>query len=65
MFNTTLLLKYVPVFSEFDDTIISKIEKLGVIRNYNKDAVIIDRSSPGTGLFIINKGKVKVTEKEP
>jgi CRP/FNR family transcriptional regulator, cyclic AMP receptor protein len=65
MFESNLILKYVPIFSELDESVISKIEEIGIIRNYKKDSTIIDKSLTGTGLYIITKGKVKVTENEP
>ena len=58
MFESNLILKYVPIFSELDESVISKIEEIGIIRNYKKDSTIIDKSLTGTGLYII-------TENEP
>lgn len=65
MFETNFVLKYVPIFSELDESLLSKIEEIGITRNFKKDSTIIDRSYTGTGLYIITKGQVKVTENEP
>ncbi len=64
MFESNLTLKYVPIFSELDDALLSRIEEIGIIRNFKKDTIIIDKSYTGTGLYIITKGKVKVTEND-
>lgn len=64
MFESNLTLKYVPLFSELDDSLLSKIEEIGKIRDFKKDITIIDQSNTGTGLYIITKGKVKVTEND-
>ena len=64
MFESNLTLKYVPIFSELDDDLLSKIEEIGIIRDFKKDTTIIDRSYNGTGLYIIVKGQVKVTEND-
>lgn len=62
--DSKVILKYVPIFSELDDSILSRIEELGIFRNYKKDMVIIDESNEGPGLFIITKGAVKVTRND-
>jgi len=64
MFESNLTLKYVPIFSELDDTLLSRIQEIGIIRDFKKDMTIIDQSLTGTGLYIITKGKVKVTEND-
>jgi CRP/FNR family cyclic AMP-dependent transcriptional regulator len=65
MAETKFILKYVPLFSELDDSILSRIEDLGMMRNYKKDLIIMDESNNGIyGLFIITKGAVKVTRND-
>jgi len=64
MNSTKIILKYVPIFSELDDDIVSRIEELGMIRNYKKDMMIMDETNEGTGLFIVTKGAVKVTRND-
>jgi CRP-like cAMP-binding protein len=64
MNDSKVILKYVPIFSELDDSILSRIEELGIFRNYKKEMVIMDESNEGPGLFIITKGAVKVTRND-
>lgn len=64
MDDSRIILKYVPIFSELKDEILSKIEEAGIIRNYKKDTVILNEFYEGTGLFIIVEGSVKVTEND-
>lgn len=64
MFDSKIVLKYVPIFSELDDNFLTKVEEAGIIRNFKKDMIILDESLEGTGLYIITDGKVKVTEND-
>lgn len=65
MTESKIILKYVPIFSELDDSILSRIEELGVTRNYKKDMMIMDENSGNaSGLFIITRGSVKVTRND-
>lgn len=57
---TDLLLK-VPIFADLDECTLDKISTIGHIRNYSKDSVILMEDDDGTALFIILKGKVKVS----
>ncbi len=64
MFDSKLVLKHVPIFSELDDSLLSKIEEVGIVRFYKKDMNIVNQIYEGTGLYIIINGKVKVTEND-
>jgi len=65
MAESKIILKYVPIFSELEDNIMGRIEELGVTRSYKKDMVIMDENNDNvSGLFIINKGSVKVTRND-
>ena len=64
MNDTKIILKYVPIFSELDDDIVSRIDELGMIRNYKKEMMIMDETNEGNGLFIVTKGAVKVTRND-
>lgn len=64
MDDSKIILKYVPIFSELSDSILSKIEEAGIIRNFKKDTVILNEFYEGTGLYIIIDGSVKVTEND-
>ena len=65
MTESKIILKYVPIFSELDDSILSRIQELGIIRKYKKDMIIMDETNEsGSGLFIIIKGVVKVTRND-
>lgn len=58
--SSSEFLQYVPIFSDLDDTTISKIEKIGLRKTYQKNDVILMEDEVGTALFVIVSGKVKV-----
>jgi CRP/FNR family transcriptional regulator, cyclic AMP receptor protein len=65
MTDSKIILKYVPIFSELDDSILSRIEELGMTRNYKKDMIIVDETNnDASGLFIVINGSVKVTRND-
>ncbi len=65
MTESKIILKYVPIFSELEDSILTRIEELGVIRSYKKDIIIMDEKNENpSGLFIVKEGSVKVTRND-
>ena len=54
-------LKYVPIFSELSDSKLEQISKLGTKKTYSKDSVILLENETGSALFVIVKGKVKIS----
>jgi len=54
-------LKYVPIFSELGADALEKISRLGKKRFFAKDSVIFLEQESGSALFVIAKGKVKVS----
>jgi CRP-like cAMP-binding protein len=54
-------LTYVPIFSELENDALEKIEKIGSRKAYTKNDVILMEEDAGTALFVIVKGKVKVS----
>lgn len=54
-------LKYVPIFSELDESALERIAKTGIQKNYKRDSVILFEHEAGSALFIIISGKVKVS----
>lgn len=54
-------LRYVPIFSELDDSTLEQISKLGLRKNYTKDSVVLFEQETGSALFVIINGKVKVS----
>lgn len=54
-------LTYVPIFSELENDALEKIEKIGSRKAYAKNDVILMEEDAGTALFVIVKGKVKVS----
>lgn len=58
---TSEFLTYVPIFSELEKESIEKIEKIGSKKTYQKNEVILMEEEAGTALFVIVKGKVKVS----
>ncbi|MFC2134773.1 Crp/Fnr family transcriptional regulator [Bacteroidota bacterium] len=55
------LLLYVPIFAELPDDTIAKIAQIGSKKVYTRDTVILMEEDAGTALFVIIKGKVKVS----
>jgi CRP-like cAMP-binding protein len=51
----------VPIFSELENDALEKIEKIGSRKVYTKNDVILMEEDAGTALFVIVKGKVKVS----
>ncbi len=61
-----IILKYVHIFSDLDESILARIQELGITRSYKKDMLIMDENNDNaSGLFIITKGSVKVTRNDP
>jgi len=54
-------LKYVPIFTDLDQSTLDKIAELGNFRKFEKDAVILLENETGSALFVIVSGKVKVS----
>jgi CRP-like cAMP-binding protein len=54
-------LEYVPIFSELDQNTLEQISKLGVRKSFSKDSVVLFEHESGSALFVIVKGKVKVS----
>ena len=55
------LLKRVPIFSQLDEDELEKIRKLCVTQHYKKDRLILIEEESGNTLFLIQKGRVKVS----
>ena len=54
-------LKYVPIFLDLGEAKLDKISKLGSLRKFKQDSIILFEQEECAGLFIISKGKVKVS----
>ncbi|MBI3124461.1 MAG: Crp/Fnr family transcriptional regulator [Ignavibacteriales bacterium] len=54
-------LTFVPIFSELGNDALEKIEKIGLRKGYAKNDVVLMEEDAGTALFVIVKGKVKVS----
>lgn len=50
----------VPIFSDLNEDSLEKVSKLGSVRAYGKNSVILTEAEDGTALFVIISGKVKV-----
>ncbi|HDZ58769.1 MAG TPA: Crp/Fnr family transcriptional regulator, partial [Ignavibacteriales bacterium] len=59
MENTNFLSR-VPIFSDLNPETIEKVSKLGTVRTYPKQSVILSEEDAGSALFVIISGKVKV-----
>ena len=56
-----ITLKQVPVFKNFNNSEFIELEKLMHKRIYNAEDYIFKNRAPGEGMYIIVKGKVKIT----
>jgi len=54
-------LKSVSLFSELDDKSLARLESLLSVKRYKKNNLIIFEDDKGLSLFIINKGRVKIS----
>jgi CRP-like cAMP-binding protein len=54
-------LKYVPIFSTLDQSIIDQISKLGTTKSAVKGSVLVFEKETSSNFFIIISGKVKVS----
>lgn len=57
----TSLLKRVPIFSQLKEEELDKIRNLCVSKKYDKDQIILIEEDPGNSMFLIQKGRVKVS----
>ncbi len=55
-------LKSVPLFADLDDDNLSSIDQLLTVKHYRKNNLIIFEDDRGLNLFIINKGRVKISQ---
>ncbi len=53
-------LKNVPIFSDLNDDTLLKLSRLGTLKLFKKDTVILSEEDAGTALFVMVSGKVKV-----
>lgn len=58
--STTEFLSYVPIFSELPEPTLQKIEKIGALKVYKKNDVVLMEEEAGNALFVIKCGKVKI-----
>jgi CRP-like cAMP-binding protein len=54
-------LKYVPIFSDLNDSTIEQVSKIGIRKTFKKDSVILFEHETGSALFVIVEGKVKIS----
>jgi len=54
-------LKSIPLFADLDDENMSRIDRLLTVKQYRKNNLIIFEDDRGLNLFIINKGRVKIS----
>jgi CRP-like cAMP-binding protein len=60
MASNSEYLMYVPIFADLDDVTIQKIASVGFSKKYAKDEIIFREDDPGSAMFVILTGKVKV-----
>jgi CRP-like cAMP-binding protein len=54
-------LKYVPIFSELNDSTLEQISRIGVKKTFHKETVIMFEHETGSALFVIVEGRVKIS----
>ncbi|NOX19333.1 MAG: Crp/Fnr family transcriptional regulator [Chlorobi bacterium] len=60
MDSITDLLADVPIFSDLPVETMAKIARIGTLKKYSKDSLILLEDEVGSALFVILKGRVKV-----
>ncbi|MBS1261212.1 MAG: Cyclic AMP receptor protein [Calditrichaeota bacterium] len=55
------LLRRVPLFYDLDGKDLERIARLMVVKRYNKDEMIIFEDDLGRNMFVIKKGRVKIS----
>ncbi len=61
MSDKTNFLKNIPIFSDLEENSLNQILGLGSLKMYAKDEIILNEDEAGTALFVIVKGKVKIS----
>ncbi len=61
MKSSSDFLYYVPIFSDLPEETIEQISQVGIRKTFKKDSIILMEEDESGALFIIVKGKVKVT----
>ncbi|NWF49847.1 MAG: Crp/Fnr family transcriptional regulator [Ignavibacteriaceae bacterium] len=61
MSDNPSFLKSVPIFSDLDESTLEKITSLGLSKNFPKNAIILSEQESGSALFVIERGKVKIS----
>jgi len=59
--DKTNFLKNIPIFSDLEENSLNQILGLGSLKMYAKDEIILNEDEVGTALFVIVKGKVKIS----
>jgi CRP-like cAMP-binding protein len=59
--DKTNFLKNIPIFSDLEENSLNQILDLGSLKLYAKDEIILNEDDAGTALFVIVKGKVKIS----
>ncbi len=54
-------LQLVPIFSDLPEEVIEQVIQVGNKKSYSKDSLILVEEEVGTALFVITRGKVKVS----
>ncbi len=54
-------LQFVPIFADLPNDTITQIEKIGIVKKYQRDEPILLEEDSGNALFVILSGKVKVS----
>lgn len=55
-------LKSIPLFADLDDDSLSSIDQILTVKHYKKNNLIIFEDDRGLNLFIINMGRVKISQ---
>lgn len=61
MSSLSEFLNNVPIFTELAPDTLEKISNIGKVKDYTKDSIILREDDTGSALFVIIKGKVKIT----
>ncbi len=59
--TTVNFLKHIPIFSNLDENTLNLIIKLGVQKSFRKNTVVLLEHQTGSALYVIVRGKLKVS----
>ena len=61
--SLAFFLKHLPIFSELSPRALQVLERVVHVRNYRPDETIFEAGDPGSGMYMIRSGRVKIYDR--